>query len=516
MNGIGMNSRRNTVVGLDIGTTSVKLVALRDDKGELVLLKAQRIPIDPTDKEDSLTRALREALSGVFAKGARLVSVVTDPQGSFHRLAVPRMPKSELREALSWELKDRIPAEAGDVEFDYEILRPLVEKGVKKWEMLVALLPKEAVRHHLSLLQKVEASPSRLIQGPVALQSLFKRRGLGMNEPVAVLEMGYCASELSVFWKGALEFSRRVPVSGADFTKALTVSFQLERGGVALTLEEAEQMKCAYGLSQEESRLPLIRPVAERLSSEIERSLVFHQEQSDGGKVGRLLLFGAAASLKGLDIFLSESLGIEVSLANPFEGLPFSSPVWQGVPEAPQEFALALGAAFSGKSQINLLPQEMKEQTRRLLKRSALKGTATSCALLLLFLYAGMRIEMTNRHKKIAVTKLELSALTPLLDEAGQKALLKEVLNREPYWGDLFRELSHIVPEQVYLRTLRSDGERLFLEGIIVTEEENPERLLSGLLATMEKGIFKKAALVETVKLEGGKGSSFKIQAELD
>ena len=523
----GAPGQRGTAIGLDIGTTSIKMVEVQQDDGRVTVLKAKRVPIDPGDKQEGPVKALRKALGEISLKDARLVSIVTDPQGSFHKLTVPQMPKSELREALFWELKHQIPFEIGEAEFDHEVLRPVVEKGIKKWEVSVAVLPKEAVRHHLSLLQSVDVIPSRLVQGPLALQSLLKKSSSESDALTAVLEMGYSGTGLSVFRGGTLDFSRRLPISGADFTRALMVPFQLDQEMVSVTFEEAEKVKCDYGLCQKESPplpgqpippshiFPFLRPVAERLASEIERSFIFYQERS-GGKMTRLLFFGGGAGLKELAPFLSESLGMEVVVCNPFEGFSLRNSAERVVQTAPQEFALALGAALSVKGEINLLPQAVKEQRRHLVERAFFKGAVTTLVLILSLLYTGMRIDMTALQKKIAVTTLELSALTPLLEEARQKMLLGDVLNREPYWDDLFKELSHLMPEQAYLRRLTLDRGKLVLEGIIITGREDPEGLLSGILSNMETGIFKNSSLVETEKLEEGKGSSFKIQTELD
>jgi len=519
--------KKRSIVGLDIGSSSIKVVELKEGEGgKFSLVRAKRVAIDPADP-DGAARALKKASWGVPLKGEVLVSMITDPRDSFHKLIVPHMPRSELREAIPWELKDQLSLDMKDAEYDFEILRPMEEAGVKKYEVLVAVSPKETIRRHLALLQKIEAVPTRLIQGPTALEAVLEKCEPA-GAPIAVLEMGQSNTELSIYRKGALQFSRRLPVSGGDFTKALLVPIQAGQEAVSLTREEAERIKCEYGLCQDETLtlpdspvrpshiLPLVRPVAERLASELERSLIFYQEKSGGEKIARLLLFGGGASLKGLTAFFSNALGMEVVTRNPFEKVPMKGPVERVIQEAPLEFTLALGAALSGEGGVNLLPQEIKEQTQRLVWQATLKGVSIGVALCLFFLYSGMRIELSNHNKKIAVEKLYLSALGPALEEAKQKVLLGDLLNREPYWEDFFRELSHLLPEQAYLESLTMDQGSLSMKGLIVAGKEDAERLLSNLLYSMERGLFHNAALVETEKLGEGKGSSFRIQAKLD
>ena len=483
--------------------------------------------VDPADPDGAL-HALQKAVWGIALNKAALVSVVEDPRNSFHKLIVPQAPRSELREAIPWELKDQLSLDMKEAEFDFEMLRSVVEKGIKKYEIGVAVTPKGAITQHLSLLQKVGVNPARLIQAPMALGAVLKLSKPDADETVAVLEMGHSRTELSIFQGGVLQFSRRLPVSGGDFTRALLVPMRAGEEVVTLSAEEAERVKGAYGLCQEEALslsrlsirpshvLPLIRPVAERLSSEIERSFIFYQGKSSGGRVAKLQLYGGGAALKGLEAFLSDSLGMDVESRNPFATLLVNSSIQGVVQETPSAFTLALGAALSSEGEINLLPQELKEKTKQLLWRATFKGVSTALALSLFFLYIGMRIELSNLNKKIAVTKLELSALKPAFEEAKEKAFLGDLLTREPYWEDFFRELSHILPEQAYLESLTLEHGRLSLTGKIVAGKEDAERLLSNLLYTMEKGLFHNASLLETEKLGKGEGSSFKIQAELD
>lgn len=521
------SQKKSSIVGLDIGSSSVKVVEIQEGGGKCSLLRAKRVVVDQADP-DGLIRALRKASWGVPLEEGRIASVVTDPRDVFHKLTLPEMPKSELRETIVWQLKDQLPFAIGEAEWDYEVLRSFVEKDVKKVEIGVIVSPKESIRKHLALLQKVAAAPSRLIPAPLAIASLLKKGKKSFREPAAVLDIGRSGGELSIFQNGALQFLRPLPVSADDFTKALLVPIRVGDEMMTLTDKEAGEVRDAYGLCQEEnlslpdlpvrpsSVLPLVRPIAERLASEIERSLIFYQENVQGGKVSQLFLFGEGAALKGLSVFLSDSLGIEVAAGASFEPVAIKGAVEKVIQEAPFEFAASIGAALSGGEEgINLLPQEIKEKTKRLIRRATLKGVAASLILSLLFLYIGMRIELSNRVKKIAVARLELSALAPALEEAKERALRGELLKREPYWEDLFKELSQIFPEQSYLENLTVERGRVLLRGTIVSGKEDAEAVLSLLLAALEKGMFRNASLLETEKLAEREGSSFQIEAEL-
>jgi type IV pilus assembly protein PilM len=513
-------------IGLDIGSTSVKLVELKEEASKMTVVRANRFAVDPADPQ-GVSKALQTALREVSLKQATIISVVTSPEGCFRKLNVPEMPVGELREALAWEVKEQIPFPIDDGEYDFEILQSVVDKGVKKYEVIVAVSPKEAIQDHLKPFQGVEIAPSRLIQGPFALHSILKKFKSGGDEPLAVLEMGRHSTELTIFRGGMLEISRKLPISGDDFTKALMVPLRSEQGVVTLNESQAEEVKCTYGMGQQQEgvRPPqilspsqmhtLISPVAERLVSEIDRSLMFFQEQSSGGKIKRLFLFGSGVSLKGLMPYLSGALEIEVVTPNPFSDIPLRGSSERAIRENPHAFALALGAALSEGSGINLLPQTVQQETQNKVRRASIKGIGAFLSLSLLFLFTGMQIESINRQKKVDAARLELAALAVHVERVQQQAFARGVSLREPYWEDVLRELSHVVPEQVYLEQMQWEGQTLILKGSIVSPDE-PEALITKMVFDMEKGLFKDASLRGIEKSGKGEPSSFQIEAQID
>ena len=121
-----------------------------------------------------------------------------------------------------------------------------------------------------------------------------------------------------------------------------------------------------------------------------------------GPKVRRLVLFGGGALLKGLPEFLSKELGVEVRLDDAAS---------DGAGPVSHRFALAIGAAFSEPSGINLLPPEIKEETKRTLTRAGIQSALIGGALILVLVYLGMGIQLSNYEKKIVAAKAELNSL---------------------------------------------------------------------------------------------------------
>ena len=325
------------------------------------------------------------------------------------------------------------------------------------------------------------------------------------------MDVGYNFSELLIFHDGEFVFSRKLPVAGQDFTREMTQSLTSDLGKTELTLEEAETIKKKYGLIGSGNSevlddkisstqvISLLRPNLEKLVTEIERSFSFYREKEQGSVVESLVLLGGGSNLKNLTMKLNESLGIPAQLGNPVSALPLSEPsLLNDEPETANRFASALGVALASPDDINLLPIEIKQQTRLLIKRSTIKALVTAVIVILVLVYAGMRIKLGAYDKRIAAAELELTALSPRIEELPKRAFIGSIINQRIYWGDALKEISNLVPEQICLTEMNVKEKTLTLKGEIKSPSMVREQVLTGFMRSLEKGIVKKVKLVST------------------
>ena len=517
-------SQPKSVIGLDIGTSSIKMVQFEVTEGELSLVKAGLKEIELTDK----AACLRELVRDLDLKRARVVSVVNCPESSTRKLLVPHMPKAEMAEAIKWEMKDHIPFSIDEAIIDYEVFGEVMEKGAKKHEIVVAASPEKTIDEHLDIVSQVRIKPSSITQVPLALKNLARRAGFKEDETVALIEIGGSATELCIFKGGSIEFSRKLPVAGGDITKAMTGVLVSDMGRVELGMDEAEKIKKECGIPKEGQTqmidekvstaqvLSLIRPLVEKLSNEIGRSFDYYREESRGGMVDRVALFGGSAGLKGLAELLADDLGVEVEVGDPLKWVKVLAGAVGEREAISHRLGVAIGAALGEARGINLLPIELKEETKRLVERAGIKAVATAVILLALFLYIGMRLQLVSYDKRISAGKVELVSLKPQLEEARKQIQINRILVNEPYWGDVLKEVSNVVPPNIYLTKLKMDGGVVTLKGIIFAREEATEQTLSGLMLTLEKGIFKNVTLVTTRKGVEKEGAEFELRCEID
>lgn len=518
---------RLSVIGIDVGGSSVKVVQTANVNGEMVIVKSAFVDIGgaPGNDEEVLA-SLKTALIGFEIKGARCAAIVNCPQTCTRKIITPHMPKKELAQAIHWEAKNAIPFSIDEALMDFDVLGDIVEKGVKKKIVAVAATPKETVNRLLSLFSKAGIELSSVIPISVSLQNLISASREKRELNIAVIEMGAVITELNIYQKGRLAFSRKLPIAGGDITRAMTSTLMSSEGKVELTFEEAEKIKKEQGIPVGEGAelidgkilssqvLSLVRPCVEQLAGEIERSFDFFREESHGEKIDKIVLFGGGANLKGLTKFLYDELEIEVVIGNSLEDVKVAD---KKDDCEVSRFDLAIGAVLNQSNKINLLPIEVKEKTRRFIEHVSLQAVAVGVAMTMLLSVIGLNIQLGAQHKKLNALELEQRVLVPQTEAIRLMMMAGQIQSGHPHWEDALREISNIMQPKMYLTGLSMNNDAVNFKGVITLGDHRAQAILSNFMITLENGIFKDVSLVTSKrKMEGGMTFEFEIVAEVE
>lgn len=520
--------QKTSWVGLDFGSSSLKLVQLVKREGRWVLVKTDSIEVPSSaghESKEDLLPALKELLKDIDIKKSDFIVSVNCPQTALRIITIPSMPKAEMRESIRMEAQNFFPFAIHEAGLDFEILGEVFEDGVKKIRVCVGTSPRKTVDASLSLLRKVGIKPLSIVPVAYALQKLSQFASDVSNETVhGLFDIGYQYTEGVIFKGKEPIFCRKIPVAGRDFTKALMVALVSGQGLTELSLAQAEKVKREVGIPLQQEYeilenkfstgqiLSMLRAPLEQLSDEMDRCLHYYREETGGGAVDFLTLTGGGAFLKGLVSALSENLGLEVRLGYPLKGLTVDRQVERS--EGLHHHAVALGAALSFGEGINLLPPELKEVTKRTFKRATVQSVAVSVLLIAAFIFVGMRLQLTSFQKRIDAAHLELSSLQPQLEEAEKESLAREILASEPYWDDVFKDLSNITGESLYLTQLAMTDQAIRIKGRIFSGEK--EGVLSSFIMNLESGVLKDVRLVTSREIPDQGVSEFELRGWVD
>ena len=470
-------------IGLDIGSHSIKLIGLKmTSKGpHLTCLGIKEIPSD-SDKEDvnTFSEILKALVQEVGLTTKKVNLTVSGPGVQMKRISVPSLPKAELKEAVRWEMKDHLPFPVETAEIDFHILNEYVEDNVKKLDLMVVACPKHLIDRTLSIAEKAGLQPIHLDVAAFALwNTLLVWNQLRKDETVALIELGAEKTGIYLLKDGILQFGREVTPAGADITRAIMEGMG-SKGEPEATFERAEEVKQEMGISSEPSQDGigdkstslskisfLVRPVLERLSAEIGRSLDYYRSQFNEERIDRILLTGGGANLKNIVSHLAGELRLPVELFNPLSKVLFDSKKidTQFLDQIGSLFTIATGTALPEPKRIELLPT--KETF--LAKVQVAKSIPALAPAIALLVFLGVALHMNgqvNTLRKEMDTKrakmVDLDALQTKLKALKEKDIqLKEKLSQFPSsmivpvpYRDLLREVGQIVPDNITLTLL--------------------------------------------------------------
>ncbi|TBR15495.1 hypothetical protein EPO66_05775, partial [bacterium] len=463
--------------------------------------------IDSAAKEAATLDILR-FLTGKFSfRNSKLIVAINCPKTAMRRLTAPLMPMDQLRARIEVELRNYFSFSVDDAVFDLEMGGKINDGEHKKYRLIVATSSEKTLEKHFSLLSKAGLSADAFVPASYGLEKLFVNL-YNKEEAICLLDIGASATELVIFKGKEMVFSRKIPVGGDDFTKALSRELATENGRIQISGQEAETIKRECGLPlAEDSKiidgkvssfqvLSMLRPVAEQLVSEIVRCFDYYREELGDLELGFISLSGGGSYLKGLDVFLKNNLGIEIRAFDPLKGLKIKSGLLNDNDDLKKFLAVAIGAALSEGKGINLLPSEIKEQRKYNFKRNILEIIISLAVLFLLVVYFGLTIRLNNLKKGIAVTQMEMRGVLAVIEDGLTDNLSGKILADEPYWEDVFKELSNVMPDNVYLKELSVENKIMHISIVVVSGSF--EDTLSGLINTLSRGLFKDAKIVNS------------------
>lgn len=334
----------NKSLGVDIGTSSIRIIELSREKKEVEKLEnygeipTQAISTQPIEKieqgEASLSPAdiaegIRLILEEAEIKTRRATFSIPDFSTFFTSFELPPMTQEEVVEAVNYEARQHVPLPLSEITLDWKIIRGVPGKNTKL-KILLAAVPREIIERY----EKIADFCSLELQSLEA-EAFSLRRALITNEKEAIclIDIGARSTTVNIVNEGILELSYSLDFSGSQLTEILAKGFSID-------YERAEQLKIEKGIKVDGVLLPFIDSILEEIEKIFQN---FHQ--TEGKDIEKAILAGGTAYLKGLPEYFSERLKTKVEIANPFSKISYPSTLKKTLSEIGPRYAVAIGAA---------------------------------------------------------------------------------------------------------------------------------------------------------------------------
>lgn len=313
----------NSVLGLDIGSHTIKLVELGWDKSEAILLAAGNMPTPPkalsstvAADHEALAIAIKQLLKDTGAK-SRSVNIALPESQVFTRvIEVPQLSKRELTSAIRWEAEQYIPLPLDQVNIDFTVLRDSTQTGTNLMEVLLVAGPKSLLEKYVTILELAGLTVLGVETEIIATSRALIRSVSGVKT-VMIAAMGAQTTDLAILHDGVLAFTRSISAGGEALSRALSQGLGFEQS-------QAEEFKKMYGLEADKLEgkiLATVKPIMDTIVGEMKRATAFYQEKYKEERIGTILLSGGTARLPGMVSYIANNLGAETQLANPWIGI---------------------------------------------------------------------------------------------------------------------------------------------------------------------------------------------------
>ena len=327
-------ARGKNVVGLDIGSSAIKVIQMKETKRGLQLLNFGMAPLPPEAIVDGAlmnSSAIVDTILELYArtriKNKDVAIGIAGHSVIIKKISLPSMTREELNDSIQWEAEQYIPFDINDVNIDAQILNPSAGDGGHMDVLLVAA-KKEIVNDYTAVVTEAGLNPVIVDVDSFAVQNQFERNyDVSTEESIVLVNVGASVTSINILSRGVSSFTRDITMGGAQFTEEI----QKQLG---VSWEEAEALKLGGELGRDsDSLVPqeverVIVGVAENLAGEIQRSLDFFAATTAETSLARVLLSGGTSKIPALTRIIGQRTGIPVEVMNPFEKIEFDPKVF--------------------------------------------------------------------------------------------------------------------------------------------------------------------------------------------
>jgi type IV pilus assembly protein PilM len=341
-------AKQKSQLGIDIGTSNIKLVELKALDSNFVLSTygiasvAYNLSVkESTTAIEQTAAVIRELVRRSGVSTNKAVASLPNNVVFTSVIELPKIPENELKKAIEFEAKKYVPLPLEEVALSWSILNEHPSKasgGIAtaddKQKVLLTAVPSIVIDNYVRMFKLAGIEPQAL-----EIEVLALIRSVIGDETTAILliDIGAKSTSINVVDNGYLRFSKSLTLGGDTITQSLAQS-------LSVNFARAEQFKKDFGMTAAGAQIPqVIRPVLDMIKNEATQ--LINLFESRGGRMTKLIFSGAGSRMPGLGEYFS-SLGKPISLAEPWSKVSYPADLKPVVNPLGINLAVAIGLAM--------------------------------------------------------------------------------------------------------------------------------------------------------------------------
>jgi type IV pilus assembly protein PilM len=360
--------KKESVIGLDIGSSSVKLVEIKQKGDKIELLKYGTLALGPFANGEiggvaklppkKLIEAVKTAFTAVGVLSNRGGITIPIKSSLVVTIDVPKAAEKKLDTVIPYEARRYIPVPPSEVNIAWSIIStpetptataPAVgappEKKADTIKVLVAAIHNTTIANYQEIATGVGLAPSILeIETFSAIRSIFGN----IPGTYALCDMGSDVTKIIIVDHGSIAVSHSIDRGSWALTLSLSQTLNI-------SVSEAEKIKRKEGMTGSYNGTPLeniMRADIDYIIGEV-GNVIGDYEKKQSKKIEKVVFIGGGASLRGFMEKAVSHLNHPASIGNPFAQMVLPTPVLAPIlKEAGPEYAASVGIAMRALSEL--------------------------------------------------------------------------------------------------------------------------------------------------------------------
>jgi type IV pilus assembly protein PilM len=331
--------KKNQLIGLDIGSHSVKVVEIEDTKKGKVLKSfgiiglPQDAIVEGSIKEmEIVSSAIKTLYKHLKVKNKNVVTSISGYSVIVKKISVQKRGEAELEATIQDEAEQYIPFDINDVNLDYEILSLVEdkeeEKGAKEdkgfMDVMLVAAKKDIVEDYVSLLHLTGLNPAILDVDAFAVQNAFELSSQEISGCYAIVNVGAEELGINAIKNGISIFTRDSSYGGYQINEAIMSKF-------GVSYDEAEKIKLGgtkLESKERDSLEDIFTSVVSGWVNEIKRAVDFLTTTYPDETIEKIFVSGGSCRIPGFQKYLEIETEIPVAEMNPFANLQINDKVF--------------------------------------------------------------------------------------------------------------------------------------------------------------------------------------------
>ncbi len=314
-------SRSKNLLGLDIGSGSVKVLELKETKAgyQLVNFGIETVPpetiVDSTImNHPAVVNAIKNLMDNNQIKSNDVTTSISGHSVIIRKITLPQMTDEEIAANIKWEAEQYIPFDINEVNIDYQRLESDSEDQGSQDVLLVAV-KKDMVNDYVAVINEAQLNPLVVDIDAFAVQNMYEiNYEVQRGKVVALVNIGASVININIVQNGNSLFTRDMALGGNNYTEEIQKQFGVSH-------DEAEQLKIKGGGDRKEELDSILDGLSSAIALETQRSLDFFIATSSAGHISKIYLSGGCAKVPRLPEIVENQTGIPVEVINPFNNI---------------------------------------------------------------------------------------------------------------------------------------------------------------------------------------------------